>query len=101
MSYCNCCEHSGVCKYQEEFEKFKKEHPEKETDVFRVEVKCKKYSSKGPYITNVNDYSYAIKTTSTNPCEDCNVYKEMKTGKIYIGDSPCQWCQYGGLKVTC
>ena len=106
MSYCDCCEHFGVCKYQEEFEKFKKELPETETDVFKIEVKCKKYSSKapyikGPYITNVNDYSYTIKTTSKNLCEDCSVYKDMKNGKIYVGDSPCQWCTNGGLRVTC
>ena len=97
MSYCSCCEHFGVCKYQEEFEKFKKEHPETETDVFRIEVKCKKYSSKGPYITNVNDYSYPI----IKNCEDCSVYKNMKSGKIYVGDSPCQWCTKVGLQVTC
>lgn len=39
-------------------------------------------------------------TKPTNPCETCSFNLRLKTGEIYVGDSPCQWCQYG-LKVTC
>lgn len=38
---------------------------------------------------------------SKNPCETCSYYLKLKLGEIYVGDSPCQWCQYSGLKVTC
>lgn len=37
----------------------------------------------------------------TSPCETCSFNLRLKTGEIYVGDSPCQWCQYGGVKITC
>lgn len=45
--------------------------------------------------------SYVDCNKSTNPCETCSYYLRFKSGEIYVGDSPCQWCQYSGLKVTC
>ena len=34
-------------------------------------------------------------------CETCSYYLRLKSGEIFVGDSPCQWCQHSGLKVTC
>ena len=36
-----------------------------------------------------------------NLCENCPHYLRLKAGETYVGDSPCLWCQYGGLRVTC
>lgn len=37
-----------------------------------------------------------------NPCLSCPFYiNYLSKGQSYIGDSPCQWCQYSGLQVTC
>lgn len=38
---------------------------------------------------------------SKSPCENCSYYLKLNLGETYVGDSPCQWCQYSGLKVTC
>lgn len=45
--------------------------------------------------------SYVDCNKPTNPCETCSYYQKLKSGEIYVGDSPCQWCQHSGLKVTC
>ena len=45
--------------------------------------------------------SYVDCNKPKNPCETCSYYLRFKSGEIYVGDSPCQWCQYSGLKVTC
>lgn len=42
-----------------------------------------------------------INTKSFNPCETCPHNLRLKMGETYVGDSPCQWCQYSGLRVTC
>ena len=42
-----------------------------------------------------------VSTKSTNPCETCSFNLSLKNGEVYVGDSPCQWCKYGGLKITC
>ena len=49
----------------------------------------------------VKQPSYVECNKPTNPCETCSYYRKFKSGEIYVGDSPCQWCQYSGLKVTC
>ena len=36
-----------------------------------------------------------------NPCEDCDFYQRvMKSGKPYVGDVPCHWCDKSGYKPT-
>lgn len=45
--------------------------------------------------------SYVDCNKPTSPCETCSHYLRLKLGETYVGDSPCQWCQYGGLRVTC
>lgn len=45
--------------------------------------------------------SYVDCNKPKSPCETCSYYLRLKSGEIYVGDSPCQWCQYGGLQVTC
>ena len=34
-------------------------------------------------------------------CEDCDFYKSLKTGQIYVGDSPCYYCHLNPNKITC
>lgn len=45
--------------------------------------------------------SYIDCNKTVNPCETCSYYLRLKSGEIYVGDSPCQWCQYGALQTTC
>lgn len=45
--------------------------------------------------------SYVECDKPKSPCETCSYWLKLKSGQIYVGDSPCQWCQYGGgLQVT-
>lgn len=36
-----------------------------------------------------------------NPCANCNYTKKLATGQVYIGDSPCTWCEHNPFRVTC
>lgn len=45
--------------------------------------------------------SQQIKGNYEIPCLSCPTFKKYMVGEAYVGDSPYQWCQYGGLKVTC
>lgn len=36
-----------------------------------------------------------------NPCGNCDFYKQLMSGQIYVGDPPCTWCEHNPLKVTC
>lgn len=36
-----------------------------------------------------------------NPCRTCSYYQRLKAGEIYVGDTPCTWCQYNPYRVTC
>lgn len=36
-----------------------------------------------------------------NPCGTCSYYQRLKAGEIYVGDTPCTWCQHNPLRVTC
>lgn len=45
--------------------------------------------------------SYVDYNKPKSPCETCSHYLKLQLGEIYVGDSPCQWCQYSGLKITC
>lgn len=38
---------------------------------------------------------------SNNPCANCDYTKKLATGQIYVGDSPCTWCQYNPFRITC
>lgn len=49
----------------------------------------------------VNSPSYIDCNRPKSPCENCSYYHKWKSDEIYVGDSPCQWCQYSGLKITC
>lgn len=34
-------------------------------------------------------------------CEDCDFYKSLKTGQIYVGDNPCCCCYLNPNKIIC
>lgn len=41
-----------------------------------------------------------------NPCDTCSYYQRLKerlkeAGEIYVGDTPCTWCQGNPFRVTC
>lgn len=38
---------------------------------------------------------------STDPCEDCDFTKTLRTTGYYIGDTPCQWCNKNPYRLTC
>lgn len=38
---------------------------------------------------------------SNNPCVNCNYIKKLMTDHVYVGDTPCTWCEYNPLKVAC
>lgn len=38
---------------------------------------------------------------SNNPCGTCSYYQRLKAGEIYVGDTPCTWCQHNPFRVTC
>lgn len=60
---------------------------------------------KYPYIPHVADDNLNLNTQLSIPpktCEECDFYKKyLAGGKIYIGDSPCEWCQNYPNKITC
>ena len=38
---------------------------------------------------------------SKNFCQECDFYKKyLAGGQVYVGDSPCQWCQHYPCRVT-
>lgn len=37
----------------------------------------------------------------TDPCEDCDFTKTLKTTGYYVGDTPCQWCNKSPYRATC
>lgn len=40
--------------------------------------------------------------TGLNPCSNCDWWKKMQQpGSIYVGDSPCTWCNKGPYKIIC
>lgn len=40
--------------------------------------------------------------TGLNPCANCDWWKKMQQpGFIYVGDSPCTWCNKGPYKIIC
>ena len=45
--------------------------------------------------------SYIDCNKSVSSCETCSYYQRLRGGEVYIGDSPCQWCQKNIYKVTC
>ena len=38
---------------------------------------------------------------STDPCENCDFTKTLKTTGYYVGDTPCQWCSKSPYRATC
>lgn len=38
---------------------------------------------------------------SNNLCANCSYIKKLMTDHVYVGDTPCTWCEYNPLKVTC
>lgn len=38
---------------------------------------------------------------SNNPCANCDFTKQLMSGQIYVGDTPCTWCQHNPFRVTC
>lgn len=43
-----------------------------------------------------------IAQTAENPCLKCDFYKKyLANDQVYVGDSPCLWCQHSPYKVTC
>ncbi len=40
--------------------------------------------------------------TGLNPCSNCDWWKKMQQpGFIYVGDTPCTWCNKGPYKIIC
>jgi hypothetical protein len=37
----------------------------------------------------------------TDPCEDCDFTKTLRTTGYYVGDTPCQWCSKSPHRATC
>jgi hypothetical protein len=38
---------------------------------------------------------------STDPCEDCDFTKTLRTTGYYVGNTPCQWCNKSPYRATC
>lgn len=38
---------------------------------------------------------------SNNSCANCNYIKKLMTDHVYVGDTPCTWCQYNPFRITC
>lgn len=36
-----------------------------------------------------------------NPCATCPSNPAFRTDQTFVGDTPCQWCNRSGLRVTC
>lgn len=53
------------------------------------------------YDTHLLDKISYTSQKTTNPCENCWFYKKLQKEGIYVGDSPCQWCEHYPFKITC
>jgi hypothetical protein len=113
MSKCNRCSHEQVCKYKATFEEKEQQllkviADESSENFCNIEITCKHFAEFLPSywpngtktITNPFDIT-TTPTTNKNPCDDCWFTKRLNSGEIYIGDSPCEWCQHYPFKVTC
>lgn len=38
---------------------------------------------------------------SNNPCANCSYIKKLMTDHVYVGDTPCTWCEHNPFRVTC
>lgn len=49
------------------------------------------------------DYQRAVtdNVQSNNTCANCDFAKRLITDQVYVGDTPCTWCQHNPFRVTC
>ena len=107
---CDKCIHNDVCKYKKQFiATWNSYEPiADKSDILIINISCKYFSNKYQGITQrgIGDDNINITPVSTNQypnsCLECDFYKNyLQSGKIYVGDSPCQWCPSYPYKLTC
>lgn len=113
------CKHCG-CIFECELEDFTERA---KTIEFNAKIICP-YCKKELHFNGTNDIEIRKEEIKENPpfyplepslpytftpwtqsepkrCEDCEFYKNLQHGRVYIGDSPCEWCSNYPWKVTC
>ena len=89
------------CEYSYELEDVKKDC-----------VKCPQCGTLNAHMPRVNaipaeptPYIGQVTTTTVMPrirsCHDCDFYKSLTNGQVYVGDSPCYYCHLNPNKVIC
>lgn len=110
MNNCNECIHSKVCRLKNVCERISKrldnsldittdEKESFEVGQFEVKLHCKDFELAIPTIRGISEDKISYDGPGlelfgkSNPCIDCDWYKTyVLGGKIYIGDTPCNWC---------
>ena len=100
---CDTCIHRKICQYTDYIRKSVKEIEDMDDNVFTVNVTCKhhKYDKsldtkqeEIPSITYTNaDTIVNITDLSKKDCKSCIHYKDLASGKVIVGDTPCTWCE--------
>lgn len=116
---CSECKHQLICKYISDFKKFNEEIESLkkllqaegiDLSIFNAEINCQFFARESKFNSSptIRDLlvSYSPKDAydtinKQNPCGNCELYKKLQKGEIYVGDSPCQWCEHSPFKLTC
>ena len=93
---CTTCIHRQVCMYQEEYASL--------LEYDYLEMKCKYFKEEMfeeiPFTAPLMGGEKDALIHYPNSCENCSFYRnELAQGKIYVGDSPCNWCNK--MRPTC
>ena len=99
---CNNCIHSNVCIHKQRYQKnytYLAKEP-KYDELFSIELDCKEYkSNESISYPTITSKDLTINLASTNPCEGCPIYEDMKKGKISVNDA-CNFCSNYPYKIT-
>lgn len=92
INRCDECMHSKVCVYKQRYQEYYTtlKNDLKYSGHFSVELNCTEYK-RNILTGQVKDCEVGIMPLTTNPCEGCSIYEEIKKGKTIISDA-CNFC---------
>jgi hypothetical protein len=70
-------------------------------NLIEMKIRNQKVTATGTLTTfpGVVELNPSTITTVKDPCASCP-WKDKSFGNLYVGDTPCQWCEHG-TKITC
>lgn len=96
---CDNCIHNSLCKHKEEYVKALKDFQEINYNYpITIEISCYQYLKDSTYYHFSENVKKSYVSTSTNPCEGCSIYEEIKKSKVVINDA-CSFCSKNPYKM--